>query len=169
METIILFLDLDGTVREPKSRNKFINQPDDQKIISGSKEALQSFAEEGYLIIGVTNQKGVSLGYKSITDCIKEQEITLYLLPHIYSILFCPNEGDTLWEVKRDKYQEVTNRYPKLKGKFRKPDCGMLEYISLEYGCNKRNSLMIGDMESDRVCAEDFGVRFKHSSEIHQV
>ncbi len=36
----ILFLDLDGTVRETKSGNTFINNPCDQKLISGVEEAI---------------------------------------------------------------------------------------------------------------------------------
>lgn len=38
--TKILFVDCDGTIREPLSGAKFIQHPHDQKIIKGATEAI---------------------------------------------------------------------------------------------------------------------------------
>jgi len=40
MSNKILFLDLDGTVRRTKSGAIFINDPYDQELIPGTKEAI---------------------------------------------------------------------------------------------------------------------------------
>lgn len=40
----ILFLDLDGTIREPASGEKFINDPHDQRIIEGVREAIAHYS-----------------------------------------------------------------------------------------------------------------------------
>ena len=39
--TKILFVDCDGTIREPSSGAKFIQNPHDQKIIKGADEAIK--------------------------------------------------------------------------------------------------------------------------------
>ncbi|MBD0361546.1 MAG: hypothetical protein ICV55_01975 [Coleofasciculus sp. C3-bin4] len=51
----IFFLDLDGTVRESKSGAKFINDPYDQKLIVGVKEAIAHYNATGWQLIGITN------------------------------------------------------------------------------------------------------------------
>lgn len=44
----ILFVDCDGTIREPKSGAKFIQSPDDQQIIKGADAAIARWFNEGY-------------------------------------------------------------------------------------------------------------------------
>lgn len=39
----ILFLDLDGTVRRPKSEAEFINSPHEQELIPGVAEAILKY------------------------------------------------------------------------------------------------------------------------------
>jgi D-glycero-D-manno-heptose 1,7-bisphosphate phosphatase len=57
----ILFLDLDGTIRETKSGAKFINDPYDQKAIDGANTACDQYHKKGWNLIGITNQGGVAL------------------------------------------------------------------------------------------------------------
>jgi len=95
--TKILFLDLDGTVRETKSGATFINKPDDQKLIEGVQETISNY--DGWRIIGITNQGGVATGFKSLKSCLLEQAQTLQLLPRMERIYFCPDNGETCYEV----------------------------------------------------------------------
>ncbi|MDM9583151.1 hypothetical protein [Nostoc sp. GT001] len=52
----LLILDLDNTVRRPKSGAKFISDPLDQEIIAGSQRAIAHYKSQGWLIVGATNQ-----------------------------------------------------------------------------------------------------------------
>ncbi|WP_414755593.1 hypothetical protein [Anabaena sp. CCY 9910] len=45
----LLILDLDGTVRRPKSGAKFINTPLDQEIIPEAAKAIAFYKSEGYI------------------------------------------------------------------------------------------------------------------------
>lgn len=99
-----LFLSLDLTIRESASGKKPIKIPGDQQLIKGATEAIKHFADCGYLIIGITNQDGVAAGWKSLQDCLVEQQITLDLCPDISKIYFCPDrEGKQLGVVNRDR------------------------------------------------------------------
>ena len=91
----LLILDLDGTIRKPKSSNKFIDKPDDQEPIKGAKEAVRKYSANGWHIYGCTNQAGVAAGYKSLEDCLQEQFNTLKLFPQMEAVFFCPNYGET--------------------------------------------------------------------------
>ncbi|MBE9193571.1 hypothetical protein IQ230_25235 [Gloeocapsopsis crepidinum LEGE 06123] len=43
----LLLLDCDGTIREPISGAKFIQHPEDQKIIAGAEQAIAHYHQEG--------------------------------------------------------------------------------------------------------------------------
>ena len=66
----LLILDLDGTVREPVSGNKFIQRPRDQRMIEGVEGSISYFAATGWKIVGVTEfnrtasppMRGVGIG-----------------------------------------------------------------------------------------------------------
>ena len=47
----------------------------------------------------------------------------------------------------------------------RKPDTGMLEEIQQDWSLEKQNMLMIGDSESDIICAKNFGIKSLHYSD----
>ena len=83
----ILFLDLDGTVRQTKSRAVFINAPYDQELMPGVVEAIAKYSD--WTIVGVTNQAGVEAHKKTLDDCIKEQIYTMQLLPRLQCVNFC--------------------------------------------------------------------------------
>lgn len=66
----LLILDLDGTVRCPKSGAKFINDPLDQEIIPEAGIAIADYKSQGWIIVGATNQGGVAAGHKQLEDAI---------------------------------------------------------------------------------------------------
>ena len=60
----VLYLDLDGTVRHGKDElGHFVNEPSDVVIFPEALEKMRQAKADGWRIIGVTNQGGVSLGY----------------------------------------------------------------------------------------------------------
>lgn len=160
----ILFVDCDGTIREPKSGAKFIQHPQDQQIIKEADQAIANYARMKYTIIGVSNQGGVAAGHKNLADCIAEQEYTLNLFPLIETILFCPDyEGMVCYRVWR-KFAgfdlDACNReefdYPS----FRKPGAGML-ILGMELcSAERHDCLMVGDRPEDEAAAGAAGVQF---------
>ena len=157
----ILFVDLDGTIRRPKSGEKFIQSPIDQEPIPGAKEAIAKYASEGYLIVGVTNQGGVAAGHKSLEDCIKEQQKTLNLFPQIHSILFCPDfEGNKCYRCYKQTFFECSNKYPDLIGTYRKPGSGMIAHVLISTEADPSECVMVGDRPENREAAEAAEVSF---------
>lgn len=58
--TKLLLTDCDGTIREPIT-GKWIKPYNNQRIIEGAESAIAHFADQGYTIIGVSNQGGVGV------------------------------------------------------------------------------------------------------------
>ncbi len=165
--TKILFLDCDGTIREPKSGAKFINTPDDQRIITGADKAIAHYQNDGYKIIGITNQGGCDTinrdtgkPLKSLSDCIAEQAKTLELLPQFEGIYFCPDmKGNDCWYVSKTRNFQIGSI--KLIGKFRKPDAGMIVYsLWSKPGIKLADCWMVGDRPEDEQCAQNAGINF---------
>lgn len=56
----LLMLDCDGTIRRSKSGATFINDPLDQEIIPEAADAIAHYHNQGWVIVGITNQGGVA-------------------------------------------------------------------------------------------------------------
>jgi D-glycero-D-manno-heptose 1,7-bisphosphate phosphatase len=169
--TDILFVDIDETLTTTISGSPFKQHPRDVKAIPCADRAITKFKNKGYTIIGVSNQGGCSTldpktgkPYKTIQDTCDEMLFTLSFFPEIDSILFCPDmEGKLLWLVKFPKFS--TNVVPSNKaliGTFRKPECGMINYILQQQPKRifKANHLMVGDRPEDATCAVNAGIDF---------
>ncbi len=160
--TKILFLDLDGTVRRTKSGATFINDPYDQELIPGVQEAIARYHD--WKIIGITNQGGVLAGKKSLENCFEEQRQTLMLVPQMWMILFCTDNGDTMFRLSQRMLELhgmpiIFNR-SKYFGNFRKPNPGMINF-ALKYSREKPEQiLMVGDRPEDQQCAANANIPF---------
>jgi D-glycero-D-manno-heptose 1,7-bisphosphate phosphatase len=169
MTTKVLLVDLDGTIRETASGKTFINEPTDQKPIEGVQEAIEHLSEK-FVIIGVTNQGGVAAGHKSLASAIEEQRITLDLFPHISEIFFCPNWGDSCYQVSRGN--EPIEFSAPLSGdgtkiSCRKPGYGMLLLASRSLA-EPKDCIMIGDQPEDKTAAETCGIKFFWASVLRK-
>lgn len=170
----MLLIDLDGTVRETISGEKFINRPDDQKLILGVEEAIARCSNRP--LVGITNQGGVKAGFKSLQDAIEEQKITLKLLPQMETIYFCPDDGDTVFRVTKTGFdQNYTGHHPhsqnhnsiwnRVVGKLRKPGEGMLLLAMNYYDFSPENCLYVGDRPEDQAAALTANVPFMWAHE----
>ncbi len=156
----LLIVDMDGTVREPRSGNKFIERPGDQKVISGAEGAIAYFADEGWKIIGVTNQAGVEAGKKSLTNCVKEQQQTMILLPEIEEVYFCPDfAGKKCYCVTPAEVKDYSKH--ELSGTFRKPKPGMLLLVMEIYNAGK--IMFVGDRPEDKQAANLAKIKFQQA------
>lgn len=156
----LLLLDLDGTIREPKSGAKFINDPLDQKPIDKAFDMCSYYQEKGWLLIGVSNQGGVAAGHKSLESAIAESRETLEMFPQLSLIYFCPDyEGLKCYRVSREEptvpiFQESISEF----GSFRKPGAGML-IMAIRYYL-PTEVMMIGDRPEDEEAARDARILF---------
>ena len=172
MKNKILFLDLDGTIREPKT-GKWIQPWDNQKPMDGAKKAVEVYSDRGYRILGITNQGGVGAGHKSFDDCVKEQKLTLELFPEIEAIFFCPDfdgfiayclKSHSIDSYKRSPDEEFKGEPEALEirgfDSFRKPGTGMLQLASEIYNFDLNQASMVGDRPEDEQCAASAGINF---------
>lgn len=157
----VLFLDLDGTIRTTKSGAKFISDPIDQQPIEGAVQKVREYFEKGWLIIGITNQIGVLKGYKTLQNMIDEQLKTMKIFPEICYIYACPNKGESMISVYCETYYTVIHNENL---NFRKPETGMIDYFRQNYGTITQ-SLIVGDMKSDKLCALKANIPFMWASE----
>ena len=128
-----LFLDRDGVI------NKEINylyKIEDFEFIDGIFELCRYYQEKGYLIFVVTNQSGIARGYYTENDFNK---LTNWMLKQfekqnikIEKVYYCPH------------HENISGLC-----ECRKPSPGMLYLAKEEYMIDLKNSIIIGDKESD--------------------
>jgi D-glycero-D-manno-heptose 1,7-bisphosphate phosphatase len=152
----VLFLDLDGTVRRSKSGKTFIEGPDDIELIPGMERIIHRYREQGYLVIGISNQGGVAHGFKTHGDVSIEIAATVSLFANnpFYTIKCCMHE-------QTGKVEPYCHR-----SLLRKPDIGMLVLVEHDvyndgFVIDYDNSLFVGDRPEDEECAKRAGITFR--------
>jgi len=147
-----LFCDLDGTLITTRSGREFPLHGEDWKFIDKTLECIKTFYSNDYIICIVTNQGGIQTGFVSTaafelkinTICAKIEKL-LKLPEGTINYNYCPNMVD---------YN-------------RKPNPGMAFDLAIEHEIDLRNSIMVGDMESDKLFAYNAGIN-KYLN-IHEV
>jgi len=136
-----IFLDRDGVINEDVG---YLHKIKDCCFINGIFETCHYFISQGYQIIIVTNQSGISRGYFSEKDF---QIITNWMLLQfennfikILDILHCPHS-------------------PKSNCDCRKPKPGMFIEAKNKHGIDMEKSWMIGDSERDIQAANLAGIK----------
>lgn len=67
----VAFFDFDDTVRTAPSGNVTAKNADDVYVLPGVGDRIARLVEEGYLVVGATNQGGVDLGYTTFEEAEK--------------------------------------------------------------------------------------------------
>lgn len=138
-----LFLDRDGVINVEIN---YLHKVDDFQFIEGIFELCKKYQNKGYIIIVVTNQSGIARGYYSEEDfnyltswMIKEFAKEGVNIKKVYS---CPH-------------------HPEISGtcSCRKPEPGMFLKAKKEFDIDLKNSILVGDKESDIEAALSSGVR----------
>ena len=143
-----LFLDLDGTVRETLSGRVHPMEPWDQRLRPGVAARLREYRARGYTIVGVTNQGAVGLGWLS-EDEVEEinRRLADELAPGLFDlILYSPYHP----HARLPAYRHQAH--------WRKPSPGMAFEARDRLGLDLAASIMVGDMESDRLFAQSAGI-----------
>lgn len=155
MKTKILFTDLDGTLITPKGNRKFPKDEDDWAPIPESIKFLKEYQSNGYKLILVTNQAGISKGYlkeQDITNKIIKMEKSLGISFHLKFIATSMNSD------------------------YRKPKVSKLKEDLHNSGIivDEKKSLMLGDAggrkmdhsSDDKKFAENLGIPFIHVDDL---
>lgn len=150
-----LCLDLDGTIRHSKS-GEFINGTDDIALYPGVEEKIWEYRNNGFLILGISNQGGVAFGYKTAAQVEAELDATLSLF-----------KENPFHLIKQCFHMPNGTVFPyNVRSLLRKPDIGMLALMEMEafeagYLIDWDNSLFVGDRSEDRDCASAAGIPFR--------
>jgi histidinol-phosphate phosphatase family protein len=150
-----LFLDIDGTIRETEHLpNKYPTHPDEVQLIhpmEQMREKLESYRKQGYKLIGVSNQSGIS---KEIVTVEKVDEIferTRSLLGYTadeFPILYCPHRAAPITCFCR------------------KPQTGMAMEAIMKLKLNPEECIMVGDMKTDEEMARRLNIKYYDVNEF---
>lgn len=130
-----LILDYDGNLRTTKSGNIYPKHPDDVMILPNRKERLLEYLNKGYILLGASNQSGIGKGDLTEAMAIACFERTNELLGIKIDYTFCPH------------------KVPPITCYCRKPSVGIgVEFVE-KYKLNPAETIMVGDMTSDKTFA----------------
>ncbi len=144
-----LFLDIDGTVRQTEHLpNKYPIKPEEVELLH-SKELmralLEKYREQGYQLIGVSNQSGITKGTISEKDakaCFDKTRELLGYSEEEFPILYCPH------------------RAAPISCFCRKPQSGMAFSQILERKLYPGNCIMVGDRTTDETMAKRLSIPY---------
>lgn len=137
-----LFLDRDGVVNVEKN---YLHKIEDFELMEGILEVCRAYQEQGYLIIIVTNQSGISRGYYTEEDFAL---LSRWMIEHF------KDSGITITRIYHCPHHESIDGVCEC----RKPEPGMFLAAEREYDLDMAASVMIGDNERDIEAALRAGV-----------
>lgn len=146
-----LILDYDGNLRDNKVKvegRDYPIHPSEIKILPGRKEKIQEYVDQGYLLLGVSNQSGVHKGILTYEDAVACFEKTNELLGHKIDYYFCPHQSNP------------PNCY------CRKPQSAAAVMFIERYKLDPSQCIFVGDMTSDKTFAERVGFKYYHTDEF---
>lgn len=143
-----LILDYDGNLRDSSGVKDYPIIPDDVVLLPGRTEKIQEYVDQGYMLLGVSNQSGVAKGILSHQDAIDCFERTNELLGHKIEYYFCPHS------------------VPPVKCYCRKPHSGIGVYLIEKYKLDPSQCLMVGDQQTDFTFSKRCGFQFQWTKDF---
>jgi len=136
-----IFLDRDGVINIEKN---YLYKIEDFEFIDGVFDSLRYIQSKGYKLFIITNQSGINRGYYSVDDFNK---LTNWMLKQfeqnniiISQVEYCPH-------------------IPSDNCDCRKPKTKMIDNILKNYNIDLNNSWLIGDKDSDILCAKSANIK----------
>lgn len=143
MKRKAVFFDRDGVINIDKG---YVHSAEEFDFTSGIFELFSFFKSQDYLLLVVTNQSGIARGYYSIQDFLT---LTKYMQSQIKQ--HCGFELDKVYFC------------PHLEGcNCRKPKIGMFEEADRDFGIDFKNSIMVGDKDTDMLAAHNAQIGKKY-------
>ena len=149
-----VFLDRDGVINYDKG---YVHNKNNFKFRLGVLKGLKLLNDKNYYIFIVTNQAGIAKKIFSLNDFNKLHIFLKQKLQtkdiFIDDVSFSPFHPNA--KVKKYKKNSLT----------RKPGNLMIERIKKKWHLNLSKSFMIGDKNSDKICAKKSGLYFEFAKE----
>lgn len=136
-----VFLDRDGTLNEEVY---YLRAASEIRMIAGAGSALAALRAAGFLIVSVTNQAGIGMGY------ITEKE---FLRCNSELCRQMAAEGGAIDRFYYSPYSIAEN------SPCRKPGTGMIDLAVEEMRIDRARSWIVGDRASDIECGRRAGLR----------
>lgn len=138
-----IFLDRDGLINQQAPEHDYIKSWKEFRFLPGVPQAIRQLNEAGYLVLVITNQRGVARGMlqlETVTAIHKKmcQELAKNGA-FIQKVYVCPHEIGTC--------------------SCRKPDVGLFLQAEKDFRIDKEHSWMIGDSDSDVEAGRRYGVK----------
>lgn len=152
----VLWLDLDGTVREGKddALGRFVNGPNDVVVFPEAVAQMRAWKAKGGRIVGVSNQGGIALGIVSSSLVAAAMLMTHTLTGELFDkILWCQHHPDAT-------EPEMARCW------CRKPSPGLVIAGALDLATKYGEiypphlALFVGDRDEDQECARLAGIDF---------
>lgn len=138
-----VFLDRDGLINRKAAEHDYIRRWEDFSFLPGVPETIARLNDVGYLVLIVTNQRGVARGLMTMKDVERIHRKMLDRLKefgaHVDGIYVCPHDIGQCH--------------------CRKPDIGLFLRAEQDFDIDKGCSWMVGDGESDMEAGRRFGLR----------
>ena len=141
---VTIFLDRDGVINEKAPEGDYIKSPEELKLINGAAEAIRYFNEKGFLVIIVTNQRGIDKGvmteqnFKNVMNKLKK--LLASKGAYIDAYYYCP---------------DVDEDSP-----CRKPNIGMFLQAKRDFPeIDFKNSFVVGDSWRDIEAGKRIGAK----------
>lgn len=145
-----LFLDIDGTLRATEHLEHKYPTTASQVVplhdVGAMKTALDRYKAQGYLLVGVSNQSGITKGVLSEADaeaCFEATRRLFGFSAEEFPILYCPHKA------------APPVCY------CRKPQSGLVVEACERWGIQPGDSIMVGDMKTDETAARRMGIAFQ--------
>lgn len=143
-----IVVDYDGTLRLTKSGNHYPVEPSDISILPNTTETLRRYQEEGYLLLGVSNQSGVHKGVLTLDEAKKCFEATNELIGLDIKYTFCPHQSNPIACYCR------------------KPGVALGVELIHKYKLNSRECIMVGDLTTDKTFAGRCGFQYQDQADF---
>jgi D-glycero-D-manno-heptose 1,7-bisphosphate phosphatase len=152
----VLYLDIDGTVREGKDDplGRFVNDVGDVRVFPAAVEMMRRWKQGGGRIIGVSNQGGIALGIVHPVNVQNAMAETHRQTGHLFDKLaWCSHHPDAA-------NPEMARCW------CRKPSPGLLIESALDLAQKHHEyyppymGVMVGDRDEDEQCAKAAGLDF---------
>jgi len=144
-----VIVDYDGTLRECINGNdKYPVIESQVELKPGRKAVLQSYLDKGYKLLGVSNQSGVAKGELTYEKASQLFDHTNQLLGLDIEYQFCPHQSAPI------------SCY------CRKPMPGLGVDFILKHKLNRKETIFVGDMTTDKTFAQRCGFQYVDQAEF---
>jgi D-glycero-D-manno-heptose 1,7-bisphosphate phosphatase len=138
------FLDRDGVLNRRAPPGEYVKSAAEFVWLTGAREGVRRLNDEGWLVLVVTNQRGVALGLYGAADVeaihARAQRELHEIGAHVDGFYFCPHGDEDGCAC-------------------RKPQPGLILRAAQEWNVDLADSYLIGDDARDVEAARRAGVR----------